>query len=806
MTRSRVLFLFIISLLFFVGTAKAYAACPEPAIADYSALPVFLGSTVTPSILVILDNSASMNEKAYAAAYDHNTKYYGYFEPHKKYTYSSNVFYRDENGDWDGNFLNWVSMRRVDVVRKVLMGGLATARSGGGNQTNIGESPTGYSYTQYYGQIDTWDVTPNQNTYFYLFVSNGNFNYWYYDGAWHDEGLFVIKVKKGEDINGATLSDEGANFMDGNLAGIMQRLWQKARFGLEIFNDGNDDQSNQNGGLIKRVIGSSMTDMINNIQNLAADTWTPLAESYYTAIKYFMQEDMEIAMDQANNVIPNNTAAQDPYNNPDPVHCAKSFVLLLTDGASSKDLYVPDSLKDYDGDGNDGRSLVDSGTTPEGVLVATNVSDTVKTFYLNYIDGYAAGTTPYPSGTTPFTTNYIGDALVLYDSNDKQVYYGEITAVNTTYDDWDGTSGTSEITVSGTTDTPEWKSGVSPYTYDLSWKVVASTPNNEVGGSNGSDYLDDLALYARTNDLRSDLSGEQNIILYPVYAFGSDATARNLLRDAAKNGGFEDRNGNGRPDLTVEWDPDEDGEPDNYYEASDGFVLETKLIQAINDILQRAASGTAVSVLATSGEGEGNLVQAFFRTSIPSGVTEVRWLGYLQSIWVDAYGNLREDSDGDLALDVTKDKVITHFLDSSDGNAKIMRFDVSEGTPYPDVETGTFEVVEIDEIDPLWEAGSRLALRSADDRKIFTYIDKDKDGVVDEPSGDDDPFDNDGEVILFHTSGVSNIIPYLGVRDDSTWDYLGVSQSDRANNLIGYIRGKDSGFSGTTTMITRPRT
>ena len=34
---------------------------------------------------------------------------------------------------------------------------------------------------------------------------------------------------------------------------------------------------------------------------------------------------------------------------------------------------------------------------------------------------------------------------------------------------------------------------------------------------------------------------------------------------------------------------------------------------AINDILKRAASGTAVSVLATTGEGEGTLVQAYFR-------------------------------------------------------------------------------------------------------------------------------------------------------------------------------------------------
>jgi SAM-dependent methyltransferase len=36
---------------------------------------------------------------------------------------------------------------------------------------------------------------------------------------------------------------------------------------------------------------------------------------------------------------------------------------------------------------------------------------------------------------------------------------------------------------------------------------------------------------------------------------------------AARNGGFEDRNGNGVPDLAVEYDRDGDGNPDNYFEG-----------------------------------------------------------------------------------------------------------------------------------------------------------------------------------------------------------------------------------------------
>jgi type IV pilus assembly protein PilY1 len=71
-----------------------------------------------------------------------NFKYEGYFAYDRCYTYGSNVFTPDSigtavvvdvtdlsknyykcPGKWSGNFLNWVTMSRIDVVRKVLYGG-----------------------------------------------------------------------------------------------------------------------------------------------------------------------------------------------------------------------------------------------------------------------------------------------------------------------------------------------------------------------------------------------------------------------------------------------------------------------------------------------------------------------------------------------------------------------------------------------------------------------------------------------------------------------------------------------------------
>ena len=135
MKKSRILI--VASLLLLSSLMGLPASAVEPTMTEYTSYPIFQLTAVAPNILIMLDNSASMNLPAYRDAYDHTKSYYGYFEPHKKYAYGSNVFVRNDTGSWDGNFLNWLTMRRIDITRKVLMGGLATSRQGTGNQTNI---------------------------------------------------------------------------------------------------------------------------------------------------------------------------------------------------------------------------------------------------------------------------------------------------------------------------------------------------------------------------------------------------------------------------------------------------------------------------------------------------------------------------------------------------------------------------------------------------------------------------------------------------------------------------------------------
>ena len=709
-------------------SAHGPVTAAEPQMSAYEGYPVFTVNPVKPNIMIILDNSGSMNFNAYgsypgdggwvldeftgapyhtAAGLDEPTRYYGYFNPDWFYQYSSNVFshkYKkvgydtdscsdaweimtttvvDAGGSatecrtnaqvvseaiWDGNWLNWSAMRRVDIARKVIMGGKATPRISGG--TLYGENPAQSSryFQRLFDSTGQAAVTPYHDNHRYgiragyLYVDTNN-NGNPYSGY----SRFHLRIKLNENY-------DPESFRDGELSGVLQRVGEdKAWWGNMWFYFGTGN--NREGGFVSNRVGGNMTNMITDLQNTGCDTWTPLGETYYVAMQYFKQEQVDTSLGYHGQATGARNNVNDPYyQDGEFIHCAKSFVILLSDGASTKDARIPAYLKDYVGEGS-------------------NV-----------------------------------------DCN-------EATGANCDYP------------------------------------------------SGGTKFLRDIALYARTNDLRPDLEGEQNLILYTIMAafgFADDdpelLNARELLMDAARKGG---------PDP---WPGHNDYIPDNYFEARDGYQLEADLMAAINDILRRAASGTAVSVLATSAEGEGNLVQAYFQPVVSDGIHETKWVGYLQSLWVDDRGMLREDTTGDAALDVTRDRVVVFDIDAN-GDTVVKVFAVSAANPYPDVENDTpAEILPMDQIKPLWEAGEVLssAYTLPTDRNIFTALDEAlPDGSPNALFGGG-RFNNDSDTLR-------NLLkPYLGVKNATSWSYLGGNHDQRAHNLIRFIRGHDDGFQGTT--------
>lgn len=324
----------------------------------------------------------------------------------------------------------------------------------------------------------------------------------------------------------------------------------------------------------------------------------------------------------------------------------------------------------------------------------------------------------------------------------------------------------------------EWNNAVDP---------VVPAREGQLGIYDGANY-----------DLRTDLDGRQVVTTYTVYAFSDSAAGRNALQQTALYGGFSDKDANTWPyaytgypadsrtvtlpqtncdpsgtynELCYEWEIDENGIPDNYYAATEGEALKDQITEAIYDMLRRSSSGTSVSVLSTSAEGEGSLFQAYFNYEVVEGVRSVYWVGYLNGLWIDQYGNIREDTTQDQALVLTEDKVIEFFVDT-DGLTKVKKYDDPDGNceVYPDDADDPAPVTyTLQNLNPIWEGGEKLALRAASDRTIYAYID-DGDGVVESGEWGSDKF---------VSSNASTLEPFLNASDTT-----------EAQNIINFTRGE----------------
>ena len=114
---------------------------------DIAQKPVFLNPP-DPRVMLVMSRDHQLSMKAYNdysdlngdgvldTTYTDTVEYYGYFDPKRCYSYNSSGDGRFEpagaasgtnshecSSQWSGNFLNWASMTRMDVLRKTLYGG-----------------------------------------------------------------------------------------------------------------------------------------------------------------------------------------------------------------------------------------------------------------------------------------------------------------------------------------------------------------------------------------------------------------------------------------------------------------------------------------------------------------------------------------------------------------------------------------------------------------------------------------------------------------------------------------------------------
>ncbi|MCD6152134.1 MAG: hypothetical protein J7J70_10880, partial [Deltaproteobacteria bacterium] len=303
---------------------------------NYCASPPFVARAVQPNILIVMDVSGSMQFPAYGSCdfsgydekvaqcgnhtinYDPLKTYYGYFKTDKYYQYSSNKFiendscsYTDKIGGSNcisGNLLNWATMTRIDVLRKVLIGGRSVS-SQENSHTLLGEG-------------GNW-VFQDSNLHCEFSISDGSPNL--------DHKISI------QDYNGTcavgTLSNANiqVDVPERERRGVIQNIADKdydgnwddgaPRFGLMIF------ASDRIGCIKSGIEDSNMSSFLNALQKEAPYDGTPTGEALINGLYYYEQQD-------SSTYCSNTAYIKGPGSSKDPWEhwCQKSFMLLISDG------------------------------------------------------------------------------------------------------------------------------------------------------------------------------------------------------------------------------------------------------------------------------------------------------------------------------------------------------------------------------------------------------------------------------------------------------------------------------------------
>lgn len=335
--------------------------------------------------------------------------------------------------------------------------------------------------------------------------------------------------------------------------------------------------------------------------------------------------------------------------------------------------------------------------------------------------------------------------------------------------------------------------------YDI--RCGNNTPNSTSGSGRECQRYNYVGAWTAINAAPFDYS-----TLWVERTFTVNGTNAGLLKDplwyASKYGGFKDTDkpattGYNLPDKTAEWDANGDGVPETYFYAQNPLELEGKLAAAFAAILNQTSSGTAASVLSSSTSGEGAIYQSYFYPTQFEQEREIKYAGYVQSLFVDTYGNFREDTIKDNALVLNEDRIVVTRYDAIndrlvvdvyvDGNGD-GKADPTRDTSVPldgvldqafcDDAPHQCDLVLTD-IKPIWEGGRNLALMTPSSRKIFTWVDLDNNKLVrniSAPTG----IATD-EYILFDSTNLSKLTGYLNLS--------GAPAAYTAANIVDFIRG-----------------
>jgi type IV pilus assembly protein PilY1 len=315
--------------------ALALGLAPSLASADDSVL--FSTTGVTPNVLLLMDNSGSMNHIVYHPAYDESV------------IPQCNHFNNNSNYLVEGSKLNNGAAGTTTITITGNANCVTDTHTLPYDNNASKDLSTGKRYTQYSGRYLNWLFSAAAAPYWPEIDDSGNG----FPSSCVGGSAFGKYQRTRMNVAKQILKDVVCQV---NLVG-------QVRFGIAAFRE-HDNSNNPNGGYVVEPVdiptSNQQADLVSAIQSLDADTYTPLGEALFQIYTYFMGRqaaDLPLGKDGTTKFpayVYNTSSSQtggnyDPSNAPpDPIEysCQKNFVIIVTDGQPTRDSFYTSTPTD----------------------------------------------------------------------------------------------------------------------------------------------------------------------------------------------------------------------------------------------------------------------------------------------------------------------------------------------------------------------------------------------------------------------------------------------------------------------------
>lgn len=300
---------------FALGMLAALVSTPALSV-SISQTPLFVSTSVEPNVMLQFDNSGSMDNIIWDDGYDPGVIYPNWAN------YSCSHSFRSGNPCWTEEEGSVILRQLTDSDNDDCNNDRVRGRNDSGVERCLRlPDPVGGGDTRYAG-----------NYLNYLF-----------------ETYATVSGDDGRDIRSDIPNDYRLQVAKQVATQIVEDN-DNINFGLTRFNTPSSDNE---GGTVIVNCGATESDLSDKINDLEADSNTPLAETYYEITRYFRGLD-DYYGDESGN-----------YESPIQYGCQKNFVIVITDGLPTYD-ELDDDHDDPDVPGSGGETLPDwDGLSPD---------------------------------------------------------------------------------------------------------------------------------------------------------------------------------------------------------------------------------------------------------------------------------------------------------------------------------------------------------------------------------------------------------------------------------------------------------